>query len=321
MTNLISRRNLMVRSAAAASLATVAWPQSPRAEEQPARNLMIDKRPTLHDDGPKLGCYDPYGDFGEERKVVTEHLFLPWQDVELGGIGAADEYAQARGRKILITVEPWSWDKDWNVTPAELRSAILSGKHDENMRAICSAVANFKSPLIIRWGQEMDNPSGRFTWANWRPKDYIKAYLRMLAIIREMLPQAKIMWSPKGEKNLGKYYPGDENLDIVGLSVFGLEQFDIIKSGKPRTFAELVKQGYDLTVGYGKPIWVAELGYEGGLEYLTKWVDDVTKNYPEYTELKEVIYFNDKEVWEWPHNLGLPNWRVLRDETNYPVRG
>jgi beta-mannanase len=118
-----------------------------------------------------------------------------------------------------------------------------------------------------------------------------------------------------------KYYPGDENLDIVGLSVFGLEQFDIIRAGKPRTFAELVKQGYDLTVGYGKPIWVAELGYEGGLEYLTKWVDDVTKNYPEYPELKEVIYFNDKEVWEWPHNLGLPNWRVLRDKTNYPVRG
>jgi hypothetical protein len=29
---------------------------------------MIDKR-YLHDDGPKLGCYDPYGDFGEEAKV------------------------------------------------------------------------------------------------------------------------------------------------------------------------------------------------------------------------------------------------------------
>jgi len=143
----------------------------------------------------------------------------------------------------------------------------------------------------------------------------------MVAIIREMLPKALIMWSPKGEKSLGAYYPGTEHVDIVGLSVFGLEQYDIIHGGKPHNFAELLKQGYDLTVGYGKPIWVAELGYEGSLDYLARWVDDVTKKYAEFPELKEVIYFNDKEVWEWPHGLGLPNWRVLRDKPIYPVRG
>lgn len=316
-----TRRQFFGTSIAAASAATITLPHMAQAQDAaPAQDITKDKRPVLHDDGSKFGCYDPHGDFSSETKVATEHLFLPWEDVELGALPAADEYAMARGRKVLVTIEPWSWAKDWNVSPRQLRRSILSGARDENMRAICNALASFKSPVIIRWAQEMENPSGRFTWANWNPKDYIAAYLRMVKIIREILPKAQIMWSPKGMKNLGDYYPGAENLDIVGLSVFGLQRFDEIEVGGPRTFAEWLKQGYELTVGYGKPIWVAELGYEGEIEYLKKWIDDVTKKYAEYPELKEVIYFNDKEVWEWPYGLGLPNWRVVRGAVNYPVR-
>jgi endoglucanase len=274
----------------------------------------------LHADGSKFGCYDPYGDFKDDRRVATEQLFLPWEDVELSTLPAADEYSFARGRKVLVTIEPWSWSQDWNVSPFELRNLILSGRRDENLQAICRVLANFRSPLIIRWAQEMENPSGRFTWANWPAKDYIAAYKRMIDIVRAMLPNAQIMWSPKGEKNLQNYYPGDDYLDIVGLSVFGLEAYDMIEFRRPRSFAEILKQGYDLSAGYGKPIWVAELGYEDGLQYVAKWVQEATLSYPEFPQLKEVNYFNHKEVWPWPHNLGLPDWRVVRDKPTYPAR-
>lgn len=317
----VSRRGLLGASAALAALSMSASPIDALAQQQSAtRNLASDKRPVLHPDGPKFGAYDPYGDFSSERAVATEHLFLPWEDVELGGLGAADEYAFSRGRKVLITIEPWSWAQDWNVSSPELRNRILSGQHDANMLTILRAVAGFRSPLIIRWAQEMDNTSGRFTWANWAPRDYITAFRRMIDIVRAELPQAQVMWSPKGERNLQDYYPDDEYVDIVGLSVFGYDRYDTIAFEGPRTFAEALKQGYDLTVGFGKPIWVAELGYEGEIDYVARWVEDVTFNYPEYPELKEVVYFNDREVWEWPYGLGLPDWRVVRQQLNYPVR-
>lgn len=319
----LSRRGLLQGSAAAAAAtAAVLMPSGPSFAQAAlaGRDLAKDKRPVIHPDGPKFGCYDPYGDFSGQTDVATEHLFLPWEDVELGGLGAADEYASSRGRKIMITVEPWSWSLDWNVSPSQLRDLILSGRRDDNMRAILNAVAGFKSPVTIRWAQEMDNPSGRFTWANWKPADYIAAFKRMHGIIKEMLPQAQVMWSPKGENSLVRYYPGNEYVDLVGLSVFGLEAFDVIEYGKPRTFAESLKQGYELSVGFGKPIWVAELGYDGGIDYLTKWVEDVTLSDPRYAQLKEVVYFNDKEVWPWPHGLGLPDWRVVRNEPRYPFR-
>jgi len=319
----VSRRTLLRSSLAAASVAPALVGQRAFAQGAVARrDLSKDKRPIIHADGLKLGAYDPYGDFKDEAGVATEHLFLPWEDVELGALPAADAYALAHRRNVLVTIEPWSWVKDLNITPVQLRNNILSGARDANMRAILKVLADFKSPVTIRWAQEMDSPLGRFTWSNWKPADYIAAFRRMAGLMREVTPKARIMWSPRGERVLTNYYPGAEFVDVIGLTVFGLERFDVIEYGKPRTFAEAVKQGYELTAGYGKPIWVAELGYAGGLDYVAKWVQDITLRRPEYPQLKEVIYFNDGEVWPWPHNLGLPNWRVVAGTSFvYPLRG
>jgi len=317
----VSRRAMFRATGALAATAVFAMGGQTRAQEGPAGlDVMKDKRPVIHPDGSRFGVYDPHGDFRDDKDIATEHLFLPWEDVELSGLGLADEYAMDRGRKILITIEPWSWDLNWNVSSTELRQRILSGYYDENMRAICNAVAGFKSPVTIRWAHEMDNPYGRFTWSVWPPQDYITAFKRMHGIVKEILPDAKMMWSPRGEKSLPDYYPGDEFVDVVGLSVFGLQGFDEIEFGKPRSFAESVKQGYELSEGFGKPIWVAELAYEGGQEYLTQWVEDATKSFDEYPALEEVVYFNDREVWPWPHGLGLPNWRVIRGIPTLPQR-
>ncbi len=316
----ISRRGVLGGAAAALSTAILPAGRAMAQSGLAGRDLMRDKRPVIHPDGPRLGAYDPYGDFSDETQVATEHLFLPWEDIELEGLGAADEYAAERGRKILITIEPWSWALDWNVTSDELRQRILAGGHDDNMRAILDAVSGFRSPITIRWAQEMESSTGRFTWQNWEPDAYIEAYRRMTGITREMLPAARMMWSPKGEENLARYYPGDDVVDLVGLSVFGLDAYDRIEHGGPRSFAEVLRPGYERTVGFGKPIWVAELGYEGELPYLADWAGNVTRNDPDFPELEEVIYFNDKEVFPWPHGLGLPNWRVAREQPIYPVR-
>lgn len=318
----MSRRGMFRTAAALAGGATfvLAAGRTQAQDAAPFRDVMKDKRPIIHPDGSRFGAYDPYGDFKDEKGDVTEHLFLPWEDVDLSGLGMADAYAFERGRKILITVEPWSWDLDWNVSSNQLRQRVLSGYYDANMQAICDAVSGFKCPIIIRWAHEMENPYGRFTWSLWPPADYIKAFKRMHAIVKKTLPNATMMWSPRGEKGLQDYYPGDEFVDIIGLSVFGYEDFDKIEFGGPRSFAESVKQGYEQSSGFGKPIWVAELAYEGSKEYITKWVEEATLGYPEYPALEEVVYFNDKEVWPWPHGLGTPNWRVVRDAPSYPQR-
>ena len=200
-----------------------------------------DKRPIVTEPSIDLGAYDPHGDFGNDANVKIEHLFLPWEDVDLSTLAIADEYALQRGRSLLVTVEPWSWSVDWRVTSDELLTGILSGRYDAYMESICTAAASLKSPVIIRWAQEMDETDNQFTWAHWRPESYVDAYRRMVTECRQHLKTAKYMWSPKGNPDLVSFYPGDDFVDIVGLSVFGLQQYDRDHFGKDRTFAEALE--------------------------------------------------------------------------------
>lgn len=283
------------------------------AQEDTMKGTMTDKRPIVHPNEVKFGAYDPHGDFSGQGDLVTEALFLPWEDVDLESLRVADSYALQRGRKLLITVEPWSWNEDWRLSSDQLRMKVLNGDYDANVQAISAVVKTLKSPVIIRWGQEMEDKSGRFSWSDWPPEDYVAAYKRVIDLFRKDMPDVKVMWSPKGLDGLEKYYPGDDYVDLVGLSVFGLQPYDKRAYGEERTFQEALQPGYDRVKRYRKPIVVAELGYEGDPKYMKPWIETVTKKDAKFPGLEEVVYFNDRDVIAWPYNLGRPNWRVKQD--------
>ncbi len=270
-----------------------------------------DNRPIVFQGSILAGAYDPQGNYNTDTHLQIEHLFMPWLDIDLSTLPLADDYARQRGRSLLITIEPWTWsERKKGIPPKDLLDGIMAGRYTGAIAAICSTVGQLKSPTVIRWAQEMENESGRFSWQRWRPKDYQRAYRKFVDQCRSLAPNAKYMWSPKGGANLADYYPGDDVVDEIGLSVFGLQAYDREVYGHDRTFAEILKPGYDAAVKLGKPIYVAELGYVGDAEYVHNWARSALLPYPEFPELKGAVYFNDKEVWEWPRNLGLPDWRV-----------
>ena len=279
----------------------------------PARAAMglAKKYPVINNPGVPFGAYDPHGDFKDVSGVAIEHLFLPWQDVDLSTLNVADAYARARGRTLLITIEPWSWAENKRVSAEVLRRGILSGQYDATIAQVTKAIGALQSDVTIRWAHEMEDLTGRFPWSGWNPKDYIAAYHRFVDLSRRFAPRAKYMWSPEGLENLTAYYPGDNYVDVVGLSVFGLQQFDVDKTGRSRTFAELLKPRYDLVVRYNKPIVVAEAGYVGDEAYVTDWAASLNKLDANFPKLTAVVLFDDKEVHPWPNPYGLPDWRVV----------
>jgi beta-mannanase len=280
-----------------------------------SRNQFHDKRPFIAAEPVTPGAYDPHGDYANDANSKIEHLFLPWEDVGLETLSIADDYARQRGRSLLITVEPWSWARDWRVSPENLLSGILAGDYDANMSAVCSAAAQLKSPVTIRWAQEMEDNDGQFTWAFWSAEGYVKAYRHVIDVCRKHLPSAEYMWSPKGEEGLETFYPGDEYVDVIGLSVFGYQPYDKLEVGRDRTFVERTKPGYDRVEGFGKPVVIAELGYEGDDNYVRNWAAEANKPHAEFPAMTAVVYFNDLEVYPWPRNVGRPDWRVA----NHPL--
>ncbi len=284
----------------------------------PTANVASDKRPIFTPQSIAFGAYDPHGDFAEDKNPKIEHLFLPWEDVDLSTLSLADEYARERGRSLMITVEPWSWSIDWRLSPEELYNGIVAGNFDANMGAVCSEAAKLESDVTIRWGQEMDEDDAawfKFTWAYWTPQQFVNAYRHAITVCRQHFSDAKFIWSPKGKEGLERFYPGDEYVDTVGLSVFGYQPYDNDVFGQDQTFAQWLEPAYERVVGFGKPIIVAELGYEGDESYVRMWAEDVTKPHPQFPELGAVVYFNDLEVYPWPDH-GRPDWRVVRQAVN-----
>ncbi len=71
----------------------------------------------------------------------------------------ADAYALQRKRKLLVTIEPWSWSLDWKLTPDQLRDRTLAGDYDADMEAIAAMLAEVEEPCYCAWGQEMEDTS------------------------------------------------------------------------------------------------------------------------------------------------------------------
>ncbi|WP_051661005.1 glycosyl hydrolase [Bosea sp. 117] len=275
--------------------------------------------PAATDARPKaaaFGAYDPNGTLGDDPNVRVEHVYIPWLNADLTSLKRADQYAQARDRDLLITIEPWSWVPGTNPSSQKLLAGILAGAYDGTIRDVCTACAGLDSDVTIRWGHEMDLANGRYLWSNWAPADYAKAYRHFVKLCRKYAPSAHFMWSPRGEPSLAAYYPGSDYVDVIGLSVFDLQQYDVDHFGRARTLAENLRPSYDRVTPYGKPIVVAELGYEGDAAFEARWHADMLAVGPEFPGLTAVVYFNEVEPYPWPEPYGRPDWRLQNNLVN-----
>lgn len=257
-----------------------------------------------------FGVYDPYGTFANDPDVQIEHLFLPWEDLFLDSLPAADDYARDRDRDILVTIEPWTWTRSARNTPEVLIRGISAGEYDGNMASICSVLGEFESDVTVRWAQEMEDFSGQFIWAKWEPETYIRAFQRMMDICKGQAPDIKMMWSPLGFADLEDYYPGDDYVDVVGLSVFGLQPWERQLLGGDQSPSDILGPRMERVRQFNKPVVVAEIGFSGDADYVAAWEETIRSLGEEFPELTAVVYFNQTEVYPWPDGFGLPDWRI-----------
>ncbi|MDQ3558088.1 MAG: DUF995 domain-containing protein [Pseudomonadota bacterium] len=276
----------------------------------------------VDENAPKVlrGVYDPRGAFGDEPGVAIEHIFMPWQEVDWATLRTADSYASSRGRELLISIEPWSWSSTSHPSNQEHLTAIRQGGFDSDIQAFCQATEGLESRVTIRWGHEMDDVSGRYAWAGLQPEEYIGAYRHFVDECRRVSPDAVFMWSPKGEATLAGYYPGDGYVDFVGITVFGLQAYDREKFNRDRSFSEHLSERYDRAAAFGKPVIVAELGFNGDANYMEAWAEEVACTDDEFPLLRGLVYFNEVETHAWPENFGKPDWRVSPDFLNRSCR-
>jgi hypothetical protein len=194
---------------------------------------------------------------------------------------AAAAWIRASGSIPYIRLMLWSEKKEHRKEPVFTLDGILKGSFDADFRAWALEACAFASPLIVEFGPEANG-----WWYPWNgywngggdtksygdpalpdgPERFRDAYRRIIGIMREAGAR-NITWVfhvnyndwPQEKWNrLENYYPGDEYIDWLAVSIYGAQQ--PIQAQWPE-FSELMEPVYRrLEKLCSKPVVVAEFG-------------------------------------------------------------
>ena len=173
-----------------------------------------------------------------------------------------------------------------------------SGGLDENISKLGEWIKQSKKLIFLRIGYEFDNPDNEYD-----PQTYIQAYRYIVDRLRKMdIPNLYFVWHTiawKAENgpayDPGKWYPGDDYVDWVGVSFFDARQHE-----ERDAAAELARK-------IKKPLMIAEsspfnrYSVEEKLEWITALFDYIHKNDVQFLSYINVNWdalpLFEKEKW------------------------
>ena len=294
-------------------VASVAHPEEPELGPDLMQTTSIKAQDPRGGAPLPFGVYDPHNQFESATQPKIEHVFVYWQAIDRVMLADKIRLARRNGRTLMVTVEPYTKAANWRDGGERLFADIVAGRFDDQIRSSCEEIASFPGEQWIRWGHEMEDTGDRYPWARNDPRGYVSAFRKFVDSCRTIAPRAHFIWSPKGERGLEAFYPGDEYVDMVGLSVWGLEKWDRNWYGRARGFAETFRDKYHRVEKFEKPVIIAELGVAGRQAYRRAWLSEIlasSERGGDFPLLAGVVYFNDKEPYHWPNGYGSPDWRL-----------
>ncbi|MCF8414396.1 MAG: hypothetical protein K9G44_13335 [Melioribacteraceae bacterium] len=161
----------------------------------------------------------------------------------------------------------WTGERRWG-NPGYYLDEVLAGDYDANIIALADACKGFGKPIYIRFGYEFDG------WHNAYPPDkYIAAYKYFVDKMRaNNVTNVAYVWHSWGvgayygssdfpdyypdlgsgvEINQALWYPGDDYVDWVGLSIFGIGWGNLNTNS-------VVQYLIDFAEDHGKAVMLAE---------------------------------------------------------------
>lgn len=259
--------------------------------------------------GVNYGVYDPEDRFGQTKGLAVSHIYVRWNGPDLNWTVWLDQVA-AKNRWPLVTVEPWPKGDQ-----RSFLADIVYGSYDEDIDEICGKIGRFGRPVFFRWGHEMEKTDGPYPWQRQKGQDYIAAYRYVVDKCRGLVTKIYFVWSPAGNQGLENYWPGQDYVDYIGLSVFSFPEWDRKVYGRERSFVEAMREKYSRVVGYGKPVMITELGVTGAPAYQKDWLLGMLRSLREFPMVKTVVYYNSVDVpGAWGQDLAPPDWRVTPED-------
>ncbi len=203
----------------------------------------------------------------------------------------------------------------WMVGKWDVAKKTRKGNYDEVIKQYAAWAKTTNRPIYLRIGYEFDGIHNEL-----EPKEYVKAYRRIVDLMRtEGANNIAFVWHSYASKPykgypLSNWYPGDDYVDWVGISVFGHAYGGDDFGPFCDTILKFAKQ-------HKKPIMIAESNPIFGIEkdntdVWNKWfVNFFTFAY--HNNIKAISFIN--EDWSRTTIEGISNWKDGRLYNNEKI--
>lgn len=133
------------------------------------------------------------------------------------------------------------------------------GEFDDALRKLCRILPE-KIRIYLRWDPDMEVPVQRYSWQYQSPADYIAAFRHVAEVCRNARPSLQIMWSPAGYPGTEEYWPGNDVVDAIGISVNGQSELSATAFPPAPNRRTALRRKLIRTRFMNKPVWVLASG-------------------------------------------------------------
>lgn len=217
------------------------------------------------------------------------------------------EMAYKNNKTLELTLQT-SWQENGNMV-----YDILDGQYDEFLTDYAKVVADFGHPVLFRLGNEMNGDWCPYSSYN-TSKDttiYKEFYKYVYSFFEEEDAQNVIwIWNPNCESfpnfnwnNEMMYYPGDEYVDIVGMTAYNTGTYYSQTGEEWSEFEELYEDlYYEYCAKFEQPLMITEFASakEGGDK--NQWVINMFNTINKYDRIKVAVWWDGCD-WDADGNI------------------
>lgn len=202
----------------------------------------------------------------------------------------------------------------WMVGKWDVLNKTVAGEYDSVVKQFSGWAKTTERPIYLRIGYEFDG------WHNeLEPQTYIKAYRRIVDLIRaEGADNIAFVWHSYASRTykdypLSNWYPGDEYVDWVGISLFGHMYASELNAEADAVF--------EFARDHKKPVMVAESSPIEGIDEVsidawnTWFVNFLSLTYNK--NVKAISFINTD--WDRMAIEGISEWKDARLQNNEKI--
>lgn len=159
----------------------------------------------------------------------------------------------------------------------------------------------------------MEIPVDRYAWQKKDPIEYIKAFRYFMKFPGSEMDNIKRVWGPAGDRGSLEWWPGDDVVDYISISVYGLPDKNITDPEKQESFESIFNRKSRRMRFVNKPFFITEFGVKGDEDFQTKWLLNAAEILNKEPQIVGVCYFNMTDVPDAWGEIKPPEWSISKN--------